>query len=210
MEGQQKAPTVLLPLDGTKEANAALLPSKAAAKTMSAVLHIVHVAPQEMTVEQMVAKLGLKPEEMVGVVFHSSTGDPATEILKTAGDISAELIVMTMHPGHDLSSSEISSVVERVVQEADCPVLSVRPDSIKTEEEHLKRVRRILVPLDGTPTAANAVKPAAEIALRRDAELLILHIATSGVRPPKEPGTYMVGRYMDQPQHEWHYGRESF
>jgi nucleotide-binding universal stress UspA family protein len=67
----------------------------------------------------------------------------------------------------------------------------------------MKRVRRILVPLDGTPTAAMAVRPACDIALRRDAELLILHIATSGNRLPKEPGTYIVGMYMDQPQHEW-------
>lgn len=52
-------------------------------------------------------------------------GAPGEEILKTARDTSADLIVMGTHGRSGLSHALIGSVAERVVRQALCPVLTV-------------------------------------------------------------------------------------
>jgi nucleotide-binding universal stress UspA family protein len=60
----------------------------------------------------------------------------------------------------------------------------------------------ILVPHDGTPSTSAALRPAAELAKRGRAELLVLHVADTRAAPA-ELGSLTTPRYVDQPQHEW-------
>jgi nucleotide-binding universal stress UspA family protein len=64
-------------------------------------------------------------------------------------------------------------------------------------------LHRLLVPHDGTPTSAATIGPATDLALKAEAELIVLHVATPGAETPTEPGTLISPRYIDQPQHEW-------
>ena len=51
--------------------------------------------------------------------------------------------------------------------------------------------------------------PATDFASMAAAELVVLHIATSGIERPTESGTLVSPRYVDQPHHEWPaWGRE--
>lgn len=56
------------------------------------------------------------------------TGEPVQNILDTAIDIEADLIVMATHGRSGFSHFFIGSVTERVIREASCPVLTIRGD----------------------------------------------------------------------------------
>ena len=53
-------------------------------------------------------------------------GNPADEILKAAGDLPADLIVMGTHGRRGLSRMVLGSVAEAVMRKAASPVLTVR------------------------------------------------------------------------------------
>src|SRR6516225_11416460 len=92
----------------------------------------------------------------------------------------------------------LGSTATNVLRNAPCPVVLVPPgrDSIAWHLQH------VLVPHDGTPTTSAALRPAAELAERASAELLVAHV--TGIRAaPAEPGSLTAPRYVDQPQHEW-------
>lgn len=56
------------------------------------------------------------------------SGDPGAGILMAAADAHADLIVMATHGRTGISHFFLGSVAERVVREANCPVLTIRPD----------------------------------------------------------------------------------
>ena len=53
-------------------------------------------------------------------------GDPGSTIVKFAGEVEAELIVMPSHGRSGISRMLLGSVAERVLRLAECPVLIVR------------------------------------------------------------------------------------
>ena len=91
------------------------------------------------------------------------------------------------------------SVLGDVLPKAPCPVVLV--PSIRSRGPWA--LRQLVLPHDGTPTSAAAIAPTADLASRAGAELVVLHIATPSDERPAEFGTFVVPRYLDQPQHEW-------
>ncbi len=59
--------------------------------------------------------------------YISSEGDPATEIIKTANDISADLIVMTTRGKHGFLDAFRGHTSERVLHETNCPLAIIPP-----------------------------------------------------------------------------------
>jgi len=59
--------------------------------------------------------------------LHVETGDAAAQILDVAKRVRADLIVMSTQGRKGLRRLVIGSVAERIVREAQCPVLTVRP-----------------------------------------------------------------------------------
>jgi len=57
-------------------------------------------------------------------------GVPFLEILKTAGEMQADLIVLGTHGRTGLAHVLLGSVAERVVRKSACPVLTVRPKAM--------------------------------------------------------------------------------
>ena len=56
------------------------------------------------------------------------SGDAAAGILMAAADSHADLIVMATHGRTGISHFFVGSVAERVIREANCPVLTIRPE----------------------------------------------------------------------------------
>ncbi|HVA80549.1 MAG TPA: universal stress protein [Candidatus Binataceae bacterium] len=54
-------------------------------------------------------------------------GDPGREVLQVAKRLGAGLIVMATHGRKGLSHLLLGSVAERVIREAPCPVLTIKP-----------------------------------------------------------------------------------
>jgi nucleotide-binding universal stress UspA family protein len=48
-----------------------------------------------------------------------------------------------------------------------------------------------------------AVGPAAELARKTGAKLIVLQVGTAGLGAPAERGSLTMPLYVDQPQHEW-------
>ena len=63
----------------------------------------------------------------VRVFVHVTHGDPAGEILALAEDVQADLILVGTHGRQGLKRLLMGSVAERVVRNATCPVLVMRP-----------------------------------------------------------------------------------
>jgi nucleotide-binding universal stress UspA family protein len=70
-------------------------------------------------------KLGLQVETQVAL------GDAAEQILGTARELGADVIVMATHGHGALAKAVFGSVTERVLRAGICPVLLVRPDKLK-------------------------------------------------------------------------------
>ena len=119
------------------------------------------------------------------------------EILQVAGEIKPRMIVMCKHSGAERGKM-LGRTAMKVLHDAPCPVVLVPPERGATPW-HLHHV---LVPHDGTPSTSAALQPAAELAERGRAELLVVHV-TDIRAAPAEPGSLTTPRYVDQPQHEW-------
>ncbi len=58
---------------------------------------------------------------------HARIGQPAEEILGLASDVSADFVILGSHGHTGVKRLLLGSVSERVVREAECPVLVARP-----------------------------------------------------------------------------------
>ena len=188
---------ILVPLDGSEQALAALPVAKVLGEIERAALRIVHVGKRGPPDAALLKRLRLAVPLLDDSTVDVRTGEPAAEILLAAGEMKPRLIVMCTHTAAK-PRKMLGSTATDVLRNAPCPVVLVPPGrgSIAWHLHH------VLVPHDGTPTTSAALRPAAELAERASAELLVAHV-TDISAAPAEPGSFTTQRYVDQPQHEW-------
>lgn len=122
-------------------------------------------------------------------------GSVAETILEAATNIQADLIVMSSHGYSGLSRWLLSSVAERVLHSASCPVLIIRSP---------EPPRHVLIPLDGSALSERALEPGVELAARLGGTVTLLRavpmLETSLFERAEkiEPG---MGRRMEQDLH---------
>ena len=127
------------------------------------------------------ASSGVTPERRLAV------GNAAPEILRTAEEIGADLLVMGTHGVGGFQHLLLGSVAEKVLRKAACPVLTVPP---RVRATSLLPFRRLLCPVDfGDPSRA-AVGLARSIAAEGDSDLVLLHVLEPGALDDDEPLTY--------------------
>jgi nucleotide-binding universal stress UspA family protein len=188
---------ILVPLDGSEQALAALPVAKVLAEIERAAVHILHVAERAPAGAEWSSLLGREALALDSFTIDARIGKPAAEILDVAARIKPRFIVMCKHSGATRGKMLGSTAME-VVRNSPCPVVLVPPERGSTPW-HLHHV---MVPHDGTPTTSAALPPAAELAERGRAELLVAHVTGIGAAPA-EPGSLTTPRYVDAPQHEW-------
>jgi nucleotide-binding universal stress UspA family protein len=98
-------------------------------------------------------------------------GPAAENIVEVAQHMRATLIAMVTHGRSGLRRWALGSVADRVVQAAPAPVLLVRGSDLPT---HTFNLKRILLPLDGSDLARQALPIAVELATCARAELTLL------------------------------------
>jgi nucleotide-binding universal stress UspA family protein len=123
---------------------------------------------------------GFEPEIVVRV------GRPAEEILEAAGGV--DLILIATHGRSGLARWWLGSVADQVIRESKCPVLVIGPN-VKVDIEHYN-VKRILLPLDGSETAEQALPLASWISRVTGAELEVVR-AMSLTAVAYDPGVSM-------------------
>jgi len=72
-------------------------------------------------------------EGKVRYELHVVSGTPDDDVVRMAHDLEVDLVVMATHGRKGLSHLILGSVAERVMREADCPVLTMR-----TNVKHVK------------------------------------------------------------------------
>ncbi len=104
-------------------------------------LHVLHPATEEPSAFRKIESAArTKLERLghqrlkVGTIYELLViaGDLAAEVLQVATGLGADLIVMATHGRKGLRRLVLGSVAERVVREAPCPVLTVRPDAARS------------------------------------------------------------------------------
>ena len=123
-------------------------------------------------------------------------GDPVEHILDLADERGAYAIAMATYGRGGLGRLVLGSVVERVLQHATIPVLLVHtrpegtgPPDTRTQGEAppvAPVVRRLLVPLDGSPLAERALDVADEISAD-GTTLVLVRVAPPARRFPPDP-----------------------
>jgi nucleotide-binding universal stress UspA family protein len=136
-----------------------------------------------------------------GVKIHGKVveGPPAEAILETARTEGSTLIAMSTHGRTGLARWALGSVTEKVARASTVPLLLVRSFR-RTAKGDLEPVmaeelpfRRILVPVDGSPTSMSILGPAVKFGQLYGSEVLVLHVETPYVPPsPILPGMDVV------------------
>lgn len=190
-------PVILVPLDGSEQALAAVPVAKALGEIAGMAIRILHVGRHEPSQGDLQDRLAHGTHVLADLAIDVRTGDPAAEIVHAARDLQSHLVVMCRHsrPGR---AELLGHTATDVLVDAPCPVVLVSPER-GVAPWHL---HHLLVPHDGTPTTSAALQPAVQIANLADAELLVAHV-TESKAPPEEPGSFTIPRYLDQPQYDW-------
>jgi nucleotide-binding universal stress UspA family protein len=100
-------------------------------------------------------------------------------ILHHAAGVGADLIVMTTHGRGPLARFWLGSVSDELARRAAMPVLFVRPREAEPDLAREPIVRRVLIPLDGSPVAEQALEPALALGIGAQVEYTLLRVVTS-------------------------------
>lgn len=189
---------ILVPLDDSTAARAALPVAKTLGGIMSVNLHVLHVSHGlPLPLAQLASRLGLEETALHGWSIAARVGEPSATIIDEAKAKQVRLIVMCTHTTAIRPKEILGHTALDVLHDAPCPVVLVPPGL------RAWKLNRILLPCDGSPTANATVEPAAKLARQAGAELLVIQVGAAGVATPIDCGSMAMPRYMDQPQHEW-------
>lgn len=134
--------TILSAVDFDENSMAAMETAAEIARLASGTVHVLHVltvgsTPSPQQIDKLAANEGAAKERLEGFCakplaalaheVHIRSGDPAVAIIRTAEELAADLIVIAVHASRRLPRPFAGSVAERVVREATCPVITVRP-----------------------------------------------------------------------------------
>lgn len=183
-----KLEKILVPLDGSLEAECVLPYIRDLAPRFNAKVYVLGVGIGQRTrrvnrlLEDYIARTAeeLKKQKFKteGAVVY---GNAADSILEFAQSQKMDLIVMATHGLSGITRWWLGSVAEKVVSAASTPIMLVqatRPE--KHDAISVKSIERILVPLDGSELGKAALPYAEMLTLKTGAAIDLLHV----VSPP--------------------------
>jgi len=165
---------LLIPLDGSVDAAAALAPARALADETGADIVLMRVVESELSVpgDALTAQASTYLASVAADVAASghrvslvvAQGDAAAEIVREAGGSDVNLIVMGAHPEADAASRRRRGVADTVARSAGCPVMLFRADPSGTPRLIEAALDR---PADRDAGHAGPIAPAGLIAAPR-------------------------------------------
>ena len=187
--------TILVPLDLSEESYRALEFALPLAQRFGATVHVVHVyegarqlssiatAPVLWSDEEIAGRLAEQVRRRFGACpktedCHVRLGKPFQEIISTAREITADLIVIATHGHGGWKHLALGSTAEKAIRHAPCPVLIVREATrgpILTAMEGIV-LEKILVPVDFSECSKEGARYASAFATKVGADLLVMHV----------------------------------
>jgi nucleotide-binding universal stress UspA family protein len=191
---------VQVPLDGSSFAEHALPLAVSLAQRDGATLQVVRVhdpiadldfdrrASFEATldselIERSQADLDATIERLrevadIGMSSALVKGPVAEAIAQQAAVEGADLMVMTTHARGTLGRYWFGSVADALVRQSLLPILIVRPQEAAADVSHRPLLRHVLIPLDGSALAEQALEPALALGGESQAEYTLLRVVT--------------------------------
>lgn len=196
-----QAGPILVPLDGSPAALAALPAARAIARLTGAPIRVLHVAEQPLGSAELGERLGLLPSDLAGLILEPARGRPAETINRVAGDANCTLVILTPR-GRSArrEAAGLGSTARALLRDAARPLLFVLPHA-PAQAWPTRPLRRLLLPLTGGPLTVCSARWVTQLAGLAHAELEVLVLAGAGA--PAEPSPLALPRYVDQPQQEW-------
>jgi nucleotide-binding universal stress UspA family protein len=137
-------------------------------------IRVVTPMPREQVLEEMTRSLNL-PALSSRATPIAESGDPQATIIDQALSTKADLIVMGTHGRRGFKRLILGSVTEAVLREAPCPVLTVPPHAHAGVSQEVT-FKRILCPIDFSPSALQALGFALDLARQADGRVTLLHV----------------------------------
>ena len=183
--GTATAIRILVPVDGSPEASAAL-PYVAALATPEMEIVLLTVVPSATDADAARAGLETTAQRMrvagQSVRTEVATGNPARRIVDTAVELRAEMIVMASHGRGAVGRLIYGSVADRVGHESPVPVMVVRARQLAPGPVG---ITRLVVPLDGSSRAESALPVATTISRRLGTPISLVRVVDpADVLPP--------------------------
>lgn len=182
------------------------------ARAIGAPLHGLFLCPTRIEASEVAENVGLAPEALHGLVLDVAAGDPGEALAAALTTRAAAYVIVAAAPGGGPDDHlGVGDLAQRALEIACGGVVILDPRAGAAQ------IRRILLPLDGTPSTASAITPAGELARSLGAELDILLVGEAHprfererARLSEEPGAMAPPQYVDQPHHEWTAFAEEF
>lgn len=181
---------ILLPLDGSDLAEAVLPFGEELARKMGSKLvlfhscdsshkksHGMHRLYLEKRAELIRQNLSQGSDTVSEITTEHRFGDFIPSLCDYVNDNGIDLVIMV---AHGFTSPSMDSIVDDVVRLTKCPTLLVRRDS--QANENIDLIRKLLVPLDGTPYSQQIMPISRKIAELLGAEIVLF----SAVKPMGE------------------------
>lgn len=115
-------------------------------------------------------------------------GSTVDMICERVHEVDADLIVMTSHGRTGINRLWLGSVADGVIRRSGIPVLLLRPIEKKTKRDATRPFAKILVPLDGSTLALDALTSATDLAQSSSAKIVLLRVVQPVPLVPVEAG----------------------
>lgn len=182
--------TILVPLDGSSAAQVVLPYAEEFAARLGADIILVSVSESkaadldhlylaylERIKEQVQSELkDFGAEEEAKVYSEVLPGNPAEEILRYANEIKTGLIAMASRGSSGRGPWLLGNIAAKVLRATGKGVLLIRAPAKSTALKQKRLVKRILLPLDGSPVGETALPYTETLALALNAELVLLQV----------------------------------
>jgi nucleotide-binding universal stress UspA family protein len=189
---------ILVPLDGSAFSEQALPTALNIAKREKADVELVHV--YEMILPELTQgappldptldlELRRKAQERLEALAERLRKSTSVSVKATVleGDVDdalatyierehVDLVVMSTHGHGGLSRLWIGGVASDLVQRSRAPVLLIKPDDGRSPKTRARSFNHVLIPLDGTPYAQEAIDHAIVVAGVHDVDYLLLMV----------------------------------
>jgi len=179
---------ILVPVDGSPEASAAL-PYAAALATPGTEIVLLTVVPSATDADAARAGLETAAQRLrvAGQTVRTevATGNPARRIVEIAAELRAEMIVMASHGRGAIGRLIYGSVADRVGRESPVPVMVVRTKQLAPGPVG---ITRLVVPLDGSSRAESALPVATTISQRLGTPISLVRVVDPADAMPPAVG----------------------
>ena len=127
-------------------------------------------------------------------------GEAAAELARLVGRADVDAVAVGLRT---TAAPGLGHVTQALLAGFAAPLLLVRPGM-----RPLTTLRRLVVPLEGSPSASSAMRHADDALCKRGREIVMVHVVTKST--PDERGSFPAPRMVDQEHYEWSAWQDEF